>query len=289
MNNINRINRISNLDCTGAKHIFPDYLTGELEPETVKSIQNHVAACDACRRELEELTTTWTQLGVLPEEQPGPNLRKNFYTMLESYKEGLNRESFFKRFVNTFGTWFAQPRRVAYQTAFTVVLLVTGFITGFYFSSGSHGPVPAVPNYAEEITRLTGQVDQMRGQLVLALLNQSSPGERLKGISWTSTMENPDEKTLDALLQTLNNDPDVNVRLSAVDALYLFSHQPRVREGIIDSLPRQSSPSVQVALIDLMVQMREKQAADALKRLILKNKLNPDVKQRAKLVMEQMI
>jgi hypothetical protein len=280
------MNRKHNTECTNIKNIFPDYLTGDLEPEMVKSVQQHTEVCDACCLELEELTTTWTQLGVLPEEQPGPNLRKNFYTMLESYKEGLNRESTFKRFINAFGTWLALPQRAAYQMAFAVIILITGFAAGFFFSSGSS---KEVPGYKEEMARLSSQVEQMRGQLVLALLNQSSPGERLKGISWTSTMKNPDEKTIDSLLQTLNNDPDVNVRLSVVDALYLFSLQPKVKEGIIESLPRQSSPLVQVALIDLMMQMREKQAVDALKQLIQKNKLNPDVKERAKAVMEQMI
>ena len=280
------MNHKDNTECKNIKNIFPDYLTGELGPERVKSIQEHVSTCDTCRLELEELTTTWTQLGVLPEEQPGPNLRKNFYTMLESYKEGLNRESLLNRFVNFFKTWFVQPQRAVYQLAFTVIILITGFAAGFIISSGSSN---AVHEYKEEMAQLSSLVEKMRGQLVLALLNQSSPGERLKGISWTSTMKNPDEKTIDVLLQTLNNDPDVNVRLSVVDALYLFSLQPKVKEGIIESLPRQSSPLVQVALIDLMMQMREKQAADALKLLIQKNKLNPDVKERAKAVMEQMI
>lgn len=280
------MNQTNTINCSQVKNKFPDYLTGELEAETMESIRDHVAICAPCRNELEELTTTWTQLGVLPEEQPGPNLRKNFYTMLESYKEGLTRESAVQRFVNTLGGWFAQPRRAAYQAAFTVVILIAGFTAGFFFSADT----PERGNrYADEMTQLRGQVKQMRRQLVLAMLDQSSPSQRLKGIAWSSTVENPDEKTLDALLHTLNNDPDVNVRLSVVDALYLFSYHPMVKKGIIDSLSVQTSPLVQVALIDLMVGMREKKAADALKDLIRRNKLNPDVKERAQLVMEQMI
>lgn len=280
------MNQTNNNNCSQVKNKFPDYLTGELVPETVESVGDHVAVCDSCRKELEELTTTWTQLGVLPEEQPGPNLRKNFYTMLESYKEGLSRESTLQRILNTLTGWFVQPRRAAYQASFTVVILIIGFTAGLFFSAGP--PEPGTRD-GGEMTRLRGQVHRMRQQLVLAMLNQSSPSERLKGIAWSSTVENPDEKTLDALLHTLNNDPDVNVRISAVDALYLFSHHPVVKKGIIDSLTGQTSPLVQVALIDLMVGMREKKAADALKDLIQNNKLNPDVKKRAELVMDQMI
>ncbi len=280
------MNQKDNIQCSQVKNKFPDYLTGELGPGTAESIRDHVATCAPCRNELEELTTTWTQLGVLPEDQPGPNLRKNFYTMLESYKEGLNRESTLQRLLNTLNGWFVQPRRAAYQAAFTVVLLIIGFTAGSFFSAGPREPGA---QHADEMTQLRGQVHRMRQQLVLAMLKQPSPSERLKGVVWSSTVENPGEKTLGALLHTLNNDPDVNVRLSAADALYLFAHHPMVKKGIVDSLPTQTSPLVQVALIDLMVGMREKKAADALKRLIEKNKLNPDVKKRAELVMKQMI
>ena len=282
------MNQTNTIDCSRAKNKFPDYLTGDLEPETMESIRDHAAACAACRNELEELTAIWTQLGVLPEEQPGPNLRKNFYTMLESYKEGLAGESTVQRFFNSLGGWFAQPRRTAYQAVFTVIILVIGFTAGLFFSGGTPGPENNNRNM-DQMTRLRGQVQQMRRQLVLAMLDQSSPSQRLKGVAWSSTVENPDEKTLGALLHTLNNDPDVNVRLSVVDALYLFSYHPMVKKGIIDSLAVQTSPLVQVALIDLMVGMREKKAADALKHLVQKNKLNPDVKKRAQLVMKQMI
>ena len=95
---------------------------------------------------------------MLPEEQPGPNLRKNFYTMLESYKEGLNRESLLNRFVNFFKTWFVQPQRAVYQLAFTVIILITGFAAGFIISSGSSN---AVHEYKEEMAQLSSQVEKM--------------------------------------------------------------------------------------------------------------------------------
>ena len=78
------------MNCRQIQTKFPDFLTGDLDLKTVEAIHNHVALCTSCCQELEDLTTTWTKLSVLPEEQPGPNLRKNFYTLLESYLEGLN-------------------------------------------------------------------------------------------------------------------------------------------------------------------------------------------------------
>jgi hypothetical protein len=271
------------MNCRNIQAKFPDYLTGDLEPETVESVRRHVTTCASCREELESITTTWTQLGVLEEAQPGPNLRKNFYAMLESYREGLQQEKQGFPIFESLKKFFAWPARPAYQLAFTMLLLIVGFLGGYMITSSPASQAP------EEMAELRGQVHQMRQQLAVSLLSQSSPSQRLKGVAWTSTVENPDEKTLDTLLYTLNNDPNVNVRLSAVDALYLFSSDPMVKKGLIDSLANQASPLVQVALIDLMVEMREKRAADALKQLIQRNKLNSSVKKRAQLVVDQLI
>jgi hypothetical protein len=271
------------MNCRHIQKKFPDFLTGDLDTTTVESMQNHVAVCASCRQELEDLTSTWTKLGVLPEELPGPNLRKNFYTMLESFQEGFSREKHGHPLVNVLKKFFAWPGRPIYQFAFTIIFLIFGFTVGYFMTSSP------TPPQTTETARLRLQVHQMRQQLAISLLNQQSPSQRLKGITWSSTVENPDKKTLEALLHTLNHDPNINVRLSAVDALYLFSHDPMIKKGLIESLSLQTSSLVQMALIDFLVEMREKRAVNALKQLIQNNKLNPKVKERAKICIEQLI
>ena len=271
------------MNCQHIQTKFPDYLTGDLDSATGDSIKNHVAVCASCRQELEDLTFTWTKLGVLPEELPSPNLRKNFYTMLESFQEGFSLEKQEHPILSVLKKFFAWPGRPIYQYALTIIFLVFGFSIGYFMTSSP------TPPHTTEMTRLRLQVHQMRQQLAISLLNQQSPSQRLKGITWSSTVENPDKKTLEALLHTLNHDPNINVRLSAVDALYLFSHDPMIKKGLIESLSLQTSSLVQMALIDLMVEMREKRAVNALKQLVQNNKLNPKVKERAQICIEQLI
>lgn len=272
-------------NCSQAKDMFPDYLTGDLPEESNALLRQHIATCTSCQDELQELTSTWAQLGVLPEQEPSANLRHNFYTMLESYKEGLTHENVFQRFFKGISRALSQP---VYQMVFTILFLVIGFGSGIYISSGSNA-AGTDTTHSKEMAQLRHEVKQMRQQVALAMLDQPSPHKRLKAISYTTAVDSPNAEVLDALLDTLNNDENDNVRLSAVDALYLFAHHPRVKQGIIDSLPKQTSPLVQVAIIDLMVEMREKKAADALKKLIKNNKLNPAVKKRAENVIRQMI
>jgi hypothetical protein len=279
--------------CIKIKESFADYLTGELEQETTEAVRSHVSACTTCHVELEELSSLWTQLGVLPEEQPSPNLRKNFYEMLESFQEAEKRPSTWQRIKEQWTEWLSGPKRPAYQLAITMGILVVGFSLGLFFASPGNnntGEVKNDPMVANaELIQLRGEVKEMRQQLVLAMLDQPSPSNRLKAISVSSQTTDPSAKTLEALLYTLNNDLNDNVRVSAAEALYLFIDNPMVKKGVIDSLPHQSSPLVQVALLDLLAGMREKTSIDALKHLIKNDKLNPAVKKRAEQVMKQMI
>jgi HEAT repeat protein len=128
----------------------------------------------------------------------------------------------------------------------------------------------------------------MQQTLAISLLEKPSASERLQGVSISSRMNNPNSTTLEALLYTLNNDNNVNVRLAAVDALYLFYDNPRVKEGLLRSLQNQPSPLVQVALIDLIVNMRERQAVNALRSLLEDERLNPDVKEYAERGLQQL-
>ena len=97
------------------------------------------------------------------------------------------------------------------------------------------------------------------------------------------------ERLLDSLLQTLDSDPSINVRVAVVDSLYLFHSHPTVRQRVSDSLAKQTSPLVQVALIDLLVNMRERRAVEALKALIDSDRLDPEVKLRASQGLEKLL
>jgi hypothetical protein len=75
-------------------------------------------------------------------------------------------------------------------------------------------------------------------------------------------------------LATLNNDPNVNVRLTTLEALTHFARDPVVREGLIQSILQQESPLVQAALADVMLRLQEKRAIPSFKKLLLQKDLN---------------
>ena len=121
----------------------------------------------------------------------------------------------------------------------------------------------------------------MRQTTALSLLQRPSSSERILGVSYSEQISAPGAPTIEALLRTLDTDPSVNVRLAAVDALYLFAKDPGVKDGLVASLGRQTNPVVQVALIDLLIEIRERKAIDALKSLIGDERIHPDVRKKA--------
>ena len=89
---------------------------------------------------------------------------------------------------------------------------------------------------------------------------------------------NVDLKVIDALLTTLNEDPNVNVRLATLGALTKLADDPRVREGLVHSIEQQDSPIMQLAIADVMVKLQEKRSVRSLQRLLNKKDINPKVK-----------
>lgn len=264
------------MTCEKIRGKFADYLVGDLDEKSLAEVQAHLVSCPACREELESLSAIWTKLGVLPQEQPSPALRQRFYSMLEAYKERMEKEETHARLGQTISNWIARfmPKSPVYQFALSVLLIGVGLGAG-YWLTGRH------PDTTDEVAALRQEVRDIRRLAAVSLLSQASPSERLKGVSWSAQLTQPDEKILQALLDTLNSDPNTNVRLAAVDALYLFYDRPQVKEGLIHSLALQTSPLVQLSLIDLLVEIRERRAAEALEQLIQDEKLDPDVKKRA--------
>ena len=269
------------MTCDRIQERFADYLVGDLDEAGREEVRGHIAGCPSCRQDLEDLTAAWAKLGVLPEEQPGGGLRHRFYTMLEDYKDGLERagaEAGRRR--SGWPAWLTF-RRPAFAAAFSALVLAVGLGAGWLLSGARGGGA----RYAA----LSREVEDMRQQVALSLLGRPSAADRIQGVGYSAAVESPSGRTLGALFDAVDADPNPNVRLAAVEALYLFRDRPGVRERLVRSLAVQTYPLVQVALIDFLVELREARAAAALEALIKAGDLTPEVKERAEQGLKQIV
>jgi HEAT repeat protein len=65
----------------------------------------------------------------------------------------------------------------------------------------------------------------------------------------------------------MHEDPNTNVRMAALEALGKFHEEPGVRKELIHSLAIQKDPMVQIALIQLLVTIKEKSVMKDLERI----------------------
>jgi hypothetical protein len=121
----------------------------------------------------------------------------------------------------------------------------------------------------------------MRQLVTLSLLQQQNASDRLRGVTWSYRVEQSDSEVLGALLTTVNHDPNVNVRLAAVDAMHNFGDSPVGRHGLVQALNKQTSPLVQIAILDQLVDLHVKSAVPAISALKSAAGVNPEVKQHA--------
>ncbi|HEX9614471.1 MAG TPA: HEAT repeat domain-containing protein [Bacteroidota bacterium] len=260
------------------KHVqdrLPEYLVDGLQRMERAEVEAHLQECAVCREEYDALLKLWAKLGSLPEEKPSPNVRTRFYAILEAYEEGLRKapapasrilagaNDLIDRF------W---PRQPAVQFGLTLVFAILGIVAG-------RQVVSSTPQQ-EELTQLRTEVRQISQLLTLSLLNQQSASERLRGVASTYAMDKPDEQVVSALVSALKYDPNVNVRLAAVDALSASVGNPAVRSEILRTLPGEPSPLVQIALVDVLVQGRVKQSAAVLEKMSQDPSVNEMVKKR---------
>jgi HEAT repeat protein len=129
---------------------------------------------------------------------------------------------------------------------------------------------------------------ELREMVSLSLMQQQSANDRLKGVTWTGQLDRPSGAVISALVDALIHDPNVNVRLAAIDALERFASREDVRRAAIAAVDRQMSPLVQIALIDFLVKTNERQSAPTLRRLAQDPQVNDAVRSRAAWGLQQL-
>ncbi|MDX1672531.1 MAG: HEAT repeat domain-containing protein [Balneolaceae bacterium] len=219
--------------------------------------------------DLKEMELIYRRLGTLPQPEPNPQMRERFYSMLsERAKEeeqtiGKIINIRFQQLLNRIS-----PRNMAAALA----LFIAGLLIGDLFTPLS--------NRDQRIDRLSQEVSQMREVMMVTLMDNESPIERLKAVNISNEIREADREIIDALLKTLNHDPNVNVRVAAVEALVRHGDRPQVRKGLIDAIGRQESPVVQSSLADAMLNLQEKRSVKAFQKLLEKNGLHTDLRDK---------
>lgn len=268
------------MKCAFDKEKLWSLALNELSDDEKTEVNLHVADCMECTEELNSIMTFWNITAALPEPEPSATMKSKFMQQLEVYKqEQLAKTGLLDHLKETFTrftTMLTMPR-----LAYGLGMLVVGVIaSSVYFQQKGTAK--------SEVEMLSSQVKEMREMLALSLLEHPSASERLRAVSYVNEIDTVDRRVKDALLTTLNNDENVNVRLTALETLSKMTGDPKVREGLIQSIAKQESPLVQSALADIMLSIQEKKSVRSFQQLLKKPETNEAIKTKIQATIHQL-
>ncbi|MGB7763303.1 MAG: zf-HC2 domain-containing protein [Bryobacteraceae bacterium] len=267
------------MNCENIRQQLPECLAGRLGESARERLIEHLEGCSGCRSELAHLGIVWRGLESLKlEAEPGAEMKGRFQATLAAFEAGLEQG---RLAAMALPAPRQVPPRWAWQLAAGLGLLAIGLIAG-------HDLAPR-PSVTPEVAQLQGQVESLHQLVALSLMQQQqSPASRIEGVSYAYRMTQPDPQVEAALLYAAGHDSNVNVRLSAVDALDKYAADPNVRLALPATLAAQDSPLAQVALIDLVVKSKDRDCAPALRRLASRPEADEAVRQRALWAIDQL-
>jgi HEAT repeats len=250
-----------------------DYIENNLSGEALREFEQNLAADPALQQQVAELQETLRLLQKMTPLEPPEAMDETFYAWLQhetppaaQVTTGATQPILGKIMA---ATWL----RVA---AAAVVLLGVFWIGRRTADTDLSG----LKDQVKELASLRHEVQETK-QLMMTMLREESASKRIKAVNYSYTIEKPDNEVMKVLINTLNHDENINVRLAAVDALSHFGKEKIVRDALIHSLVSQREPDLQIAIIDMLVMMNEKRAVPQMQQLLVNEQTEPLVKRRA--------
>jgi hypothetical protein len=257
------------MNCEETTALVVDRLKGVSSAADEQRLDEHLTTCAACRSVADSTLGVWQRLGELDTHEPIPHdrLRARFHAGLAAH-DALARRSFVERWLDA---WW--PREPALQAGLATALLVVGLLVGRELPS----PVDSEVLALRDEVRVIG----------LALLDHQSASERLLGIEWSRrTAESPD--VVRALLERVQYDSNLSVRLAAIDALRSHVAEPEVGAGLAAALEMQAAPLLQVALADALLEGGSASDVAAVRQVLSRSELDPAVREYVQMALMEL-
>ncbi|MET1258275.1 HEAT repeat domain-containing protein [Flagellimonas sp. DF-77] len=241
---------------------IPDFLEGSLTTAQQQEFEKALKQNPEWQEEVDAYTRLFKAFSEEPQVMPSLQLRQGFEKMLEeAQQQQVAVVSLPASSRKGFGGF--------YRIAASIAVLIGTFVFGRYLG-------------AKQSDLTIAQVQQEQQALIqttmISLMENESASKRIQGVQYIEEFKEPDAAIVDALTDRMLNDENTNVRLTAMEALSRFKTSGKVKTAFITALETEQDPSMQIAIIQLLVEIQEKKAIGPMQRLLENEATQPFIK-----------
>lgn len=246
--------------------LIPEYLDGNLDPGSLKTVEGHLKTCPQCREELKETERLFKAMAM--EEVPVPTeaLGNRFDAALRLEKQAKGK------IVNLHAPDQGKGR------TFQMLKVAVGI--ALLFGAFQLGSISQRLTMEGDIALLETHGKELKQTAILSLMENQSASKRIQGMGLIENFDLPDPQVIEALGNRMLHDENDNVRLTAFEALSNFPRSQRVKQLMIQALEQEKNPSLQVSIIQLLVSIQEEQAVPPMKKLLEREDTQPFIKEQ---------
>lgn len=305
------------MNCDWVGNNIQLYIYDELADDARYELEQHVARCGQCAKELKSARELHSLLLRLPVQEPSPNLLASSRMKLQESLETAEQSGFWRRLV--FDPW-AWWREVRFAPAVAAIIFIVGFAGGIgatYQAMKGHrpmvdgGPTPVESSVISGIRSVTqepgsnqvnikydtvssqeanGSLNDQRIQqlLLFAARNNYNSGVRMDSVDLLS-QQPQDMRVREALIYALRYDSNPGVRLKALGALGSYvKDDVRVRDAVLEVLLHDSNNGLRTNALHLLGPVRADSSVRAVMQQLADGDRNQYIRSQARTVLAQL-
>jgi HEAT repeats/Putative zinc-finger len=291
---------------------------GELPDELTDGLEQHLAGCEDCRRELNALRAMEEHLALLPVFEPSPNLLAQSRMRLDEELDTIPAHGFLTRLRVNFFAWVGHLQSAP---ALATLLIGVGFLSGNFMNRYQVAHQPKVPpvttvshpadgvianvtgivrtpdselvqvNYNRVVPEtVEGSLDEprIRELLMLGMRPAATSGVRANSVALLSgeckaghdcTVQADGKGIRGQLMVALRYDTDPGVRMKALEGLQAYVGQDRrVRDAVLEALMHDDNAQVRTAAIGLLEPVQSDSSVRQVLRTVSTQDENPYIR-----------
>lgn len=242
------------------ERLLIDYSDGKLNDVDRKKAEQELINNPEAYTLYEQLKEVFGAIDRSASLEPSRSLKVNFDQLLAQEMGGAKAKAI-----------FFQP--VFYRIAAAVAFLVVAGFGGYWVAQNQ--------KQAQRLAEIEKEMVATKQMMMAMMNNDQSASQRISGVTVAYKFEKADDEIVNVLVKTMHEDPNTNVRMAALEALSKFHEDLSVRKELVHSLTVQKDPVVQIALIQLLVTIKEKSVMKDLERMTKDKTIMKAVKDEA--------